>query len=203
MSRLSPLVPEHLSPEQAADLEALARLRRAPAPRGGAVYGALAGARAHAIEGPSLALLRSPELAPAVTALGLHLRHRSVLPTPLMEIVILTVAAHWRSAYAWDNHEEYARKAGVAAAVIAALAESRAPALAGDEELAHRYCRLLLDRRAVDEPTHRQVVERFGERGAVELATLIVYYGLLCSVLVAFEVPARGGRLPFAGEPAG
>ncbi|MBM3504186.1 MAG: hypothetical protein FJX65_09960 [Alphaproteobacteria bacterium] len=198
MSRLPSLSPELLAPELQEDHAALARLRRHSATARSDVYRALGEERSATIEGPASALLFSPGLAPRVTDLGLHLRNGSSLPVALMELVILSVAAHWRCAYAWDNHAGYALRAGISEAVIATLRDGRSPVLPEGQALALRYARSLLDRRSIDDGLHREVLARFRERGVVELAALVGYYGLLCSVLTAFDVPARGDRRPFA-----
>lgn len=178
----------------------LTELRRATArdkAREG-VYAALADDRAARVEGPSGLLLHSPSLPHLVSGLGLALRHDGTLPTRAMEIAILTVAAAWKADYAFANHDAYAAKAGVPQAVIDALREGREPALTdAKDRIAWRVARAMLDHRRVPDDLQAEARAVLGDRGAIELVTLVGYYGMLCGLCATFDIEVPGGRRVF------
>ena len=94
MSRLSPLEPERMAPEQRAVYDRIVASRGSPA-------------------GPFIAWLTSPELADRAQALGEFARYLTVLGPRLSELAILCVARHSDCPVEWAIHEPFGREAGV------------------------------------------------------------------------------------------
>lgn len=185
MERLSTLDPERLT----------ARQRD--------VYDKIAGTRG-GVRGPFAVLLRCPEIADDVQALGAHLRFAGGLPGRLRELAILTTARFWTAQYEWAAHAPIAEKEGLDPAVIEAIAARRKPAFAAaDEEAVYGFCRECLGRHRVGDAAYARAVEALGEDGVVELAAVVGYYSLISTVLNAFEVAPPEGAAPLGGEPAG
>lgn len=180
MSRLPPLDPEALSPEQRRVYEAI-----------------LAGPRGR-IEGPLAAWLASPGLADPAQALGAYLRFRSSLPAVLRELAILTVAAHYRAEYEWWAHSRIAREVGLDGAIIEAIRTGAAPAFAdADQAFVHRIARTLLNEHRLNDADFAEARARLGLEGLVDLIGLVGYYGLVSLTLNVFEVETPDGSRAF------
>ena len=79
------------------------------------VYDAmLSGPRKSAPVGPLAVAMHRPDLAEAMSALGLVLRFNSSFELRLREFAILTCGRFWDCQFEWASHEIEARKAGLA-----------------------------------------------------------------------------------------
>lgn len=177
--RLPPLDPAQWSAEQRREAEEIIR-----GPRG-------------ALVAPFVPLLRSPELMGHVQRTGEYLRYRSALGLRLSELAILVTAREWSQPVEWAIHAPIARRQGVAAETVDAIAAGRTPTgLPADEALVLDFSQQLHRRRRVDDDTWRAAVERFGEPGVVDLVGINGYYAFLAMVMNA---ACTGG--PASDEP--
>lgn len=144
-----------------------------------AVHDAIAGGPRGRVRGPTQVWLHSPELADRARKVGEYLRWEAGLDPRLRELVILVTARHFDCDYIWFNHRTVAADAGLAEDVIAAIEHRRTPDLTDEDEAAvFAFATELLTTNRVSDAALRAVVERFGERGAVDLGALIGYYHL-------------------------
>lgn len=157
------------------------------------------------IYGPFVPLLRTPALLERVGALGEALRFGGRLDARLREWTICIVARRLGNDFEWRMHAPLARQAGVAAAAVEALRQGGRPAgLATDEQLMLDFGDQLLAHHGVDDATWRRAVARLGEAGAVELATLVGYFAMVCWVMNVARTPAGAGDEPLLPpQPAG
>lgn len=185
--RLPPLTVEKMSQEQraaAADISA--------GPRG-------------AVIGPFVPLLRSPELMTRLQKVGEYLRYESPLDRRLFELTILWVARWWDQAFEWSYHHPLALQAGLAPAIVDALAEGRRP-----EGMDHAAAAVwdvldeLFRTRQVSDAAWAAAVAELGEAGVVEVVATAGYYTTLAVVMNAARTPApRGPQLPDVRPGAG
>src|SRR5882724_8190747 len=158
------------------------------------VYGEIAAGPRGGVRGPFNALLRSPELADRAQKLGEWARYKSSLPDRLKEFAILVTARYWSAQYEWHAHHAHALKAGLDARLAAELALGKRPAgMNGEEAAVHDFCRELHENKAVSDPPSAAVVKLFGERCAVDLIGVIVYYPLVSMILNVDRHPLPGG----------
>jgi 4-carboxymuconolactone decarboxylase len=137
-----------------------------------------------AVVGPFIPLLRSPELADRVQALGEHVRYDSAIPLRLREWAICVTARCWDQAFEWHAHAPLARKAGVAHESLAALVEGKKPANAPeDEAIIYDFVFQAHEHRQVDDKAYAAALDLLGEAGVVDLMGLCGYYALLALVL--------------------
>ncbi|MGZ3182721.1 MAG: carboxymuconolactone decarboxylase family protein [Telluria sp.] len=149
------------------------------------------------LAGPFVPLLRSPELMDHVQRLGEYLRYRSALGTHLSELAILVVAREWDQQVEWAIHAPIALQAGIAPAVVDAIARRERPEGMTEEETAvYEMCVALHRERQVGDAAWAAVVRLFGEQGAVDLVTLNGYYALLAMVMNAARTPAPASSAP-------
>ncbi len=154
-------------------------------------------ARGVDISGPFVPLLRSPEVMNRARAMGDYLRFKSALPPRLSEFVILLTARRWTQQYEWYAHEPLARRAGVAAEVVAAIADGRRPpSMTEDEDALYALCDELQRNMSVSDGTYARAVARFGEQGVVDAVGLTGYYTMLAMVLNTARTPLPDGARP-------
>jgi 4-carboxymuconolactone decarboxylase len=146
------------------------------------------------IGGPFNASLRSARLTELQFALGNHLLFETGLSRRLTELAILIGARVSGSQYEWAAHERRGRGEGLEEEIIEALREGRRPGTLGEDEAAlYDLCVELLTQPGVDDATFERAKARFGERGTVEIAHLIGFYGMVALVLKVADVQPEGG----------
>ena len=147
--------------------------------------------------GPNAALLRSPALMERTQKVGEYLRYDSSIPPRLNEFAILITARQWGAQIEWSAHHPLALKAGLDPAVAADLAQGRRPAgMKDDEAMVYRFCKELHDNKEVSDAAYQAVVEKFGERGVMDLIGVTGYYTLLALVLNVTRVALPDGAPP-------
>jgi 4-carboxymuconolactone decarboxylase len=158
------------------------------------VYKEIASGPRAGVRGPFNALLRSPELADRAQKLGEYVRFNTSLPERLKELAILITARHWSAQYEWHAHHIHAVKAGLAPSLAADLALGKRPAGMKDDEAAvYDFCKELHENKAVSDSSYHAVVDKFGERGVVDLIGISGYYTMVSMVLNVDRYPLPGG----------
>jgi len=154
------------------------------------------------LAGPFDAWLRTPELGIHLERVGMALRTDTVLPDAAREIAVLVVAQAWGADFEWWVHGLVARRHGVSDATIDAIGHGQRPGLE-DEALAaaHDVAVELVHQREVPSGTLERARNALGERGLVEVVTLVGFYQLVSGVLTTFEPPPPSGDLPVVGPP--
>jgi len=148
-------------------------------------------------DGPSALLLRSPDLMSRTQKVGEYLRFNSSLPRRLNEFAILITARQWNAQLEWFVHQPLAVKAGVAPAVTADLAQGRHPAgMTEDEEIIYQFCKEVHETKTVSDSVFKAAVDKFGERGVIDLIGLTGYYTMLAMVLNIARQPLPNGAPP-------
>jgi 4-carboxymuconolactone decarboxylase len=149
--------------------------------------------------GPFNAWLRSPELADRLQKVGEYIRFNTSLDKRVNEMAILMTAQAWGSQYEWYAHAPLALKAGLDPAVIAAIGAGERPEqMKEDEAIVWEFTTQLRRDHAVDDATYAKALERFGERGIVDLIGVNGYYDVVSMTLnVAHVKPPADAQLPF------
>lgn len=152
------------------------------------------------VRGPLAMWLHSPDFAEHAQQLGELLRYGTAFEKRLSELAILVVSSHLGCAYIWSIHAPIARDAGIAAEVVEALRGRRRPEFEHDDErIVHDFIVQLLRDNRVEQPIFDALLERFGERGVVELTGIMGYYSMGSHLLNAVELETPDGSRPFAG----
>jgi 4-carboxymuconolactone decarboxylase len=147
--------------------------------------------------GPFNVWLRSPGIGNLIQQLGEEIRFRSSLPPKLNELAIIVTARHWTSHYEWQAHHRLALEAGLDPAIGQDIAHGRRPAnLDADERIVYDFSRELHETHGVSDATYRAALERFGERGVVDLISVNGYYGLVSMCLNVDRTPLPEGAQP-------
>ena len=146
---------------------------------------------------PWTVLLRVPAHIVPALQIRLHYLNASVLNARLTEFAILIAARRWTNNWEWNAHSTAAAAAGLKADVVTAIAEGRRPnAMADDEALLYDFSVELQDNQSVSDTTYARALEKFGEPGIVEMASIQGYYTYLAMVMNAARVGVQPNAKP-------
>jgi 4-carboxymuconolactone decarboxylase len=151
------------------------------------------------MRGPFNTWLRSPELADRLQKVGEYVRYNTSLDKRLNEMAICMTAQHWGSQYEWYAHAPLALKAGLDPAVLKAIGEGRKPDnMKEDEAVVWEFNTQLRRDHHVDDAIYAKAMEKFGEKGIVDLIAVNGYYDVVSMTLnVARVSPPAGEAMPF------
>ena len=180
-TRFAPLKPEELSPAQKAWADMIA----AP-PR-----------NAKFTNPPYRAYIRNPDLAPRLTAMSEYLRWNTSLPPRLSEFAILITARQWTAQYEWFAHYPLAIKAGLDPKIAGAIAEGKRPDNMKDDEAALYDLGTALYRdKKVSDAVYAAALEKFGERGIMDIIGIMGYYDITSMTLITMQAGAPNDSVP-------
>ena len=181
---------EKLTPEQRALYDAIRSGPRSAVKTSSA-------AKPGPLGGPFNVLLRSPGVGNIIQSLGAEIRFKSSLPAKLNEFAICITARHWTCQYEWTAHHKLALDAGLDPKIGEDLAHGRRPAnMSKDEEIVYNFSKELHETHGVTDATYKAVLDRFGERGAMDLIAVNGYYTLISMVLNTDRTPLAAGAKP-------
>jgi 4-carboxymuconolactone decarboxylase len=179
-TRFPPLTAEQMTDEQRAVVDSIQ-----------------SGPRGAGLRGPFNALLRSPTLCDLVQRVGAYVRFGSSIPAPLNELAICMAGRKWGAQYEFYAHRRLAIEAGLNPSILDAVALGRRPAdMSGDETTVYEFVTDLLSTGQVSDGRYRAVMDRFGERGVMDLVGGVGYYSLVSMVLNVAQVPLPEGEAP-------
>jgi 4-carboxymuconolactone decarboxylase len=143
------------------------------------------------VRGPFSVLLHSPELAERLLPMVPFARKMTVVEAPLRFVGILATVREKDAAYVWAAQVRVARESGLSEATIDVLrAKGDIGALPPEERDVATYARQLSRNNRVDQSVFDTLQQRHGTKWLVELTAIMSFYGALCGVVNAFEVPA-------------
>ena len=153
--------------------------------------------------GPVPLWIYSPLMAEHIFPASSYLRFGTEKDQRLTELVILATAREVRSVYEWTQHEPPARENGLEPAIID-LVRSRAnldtageiPGLGDRERTIIAFVREVVTEEKLSSTTFRRARELFGERGVMDLAGLVGYYGFVNITIKTFDVQLAPDRDP-------
>jgi 4-carboxymuconolactone decarboxylase len=155
------------------------------------------GPRGSGLRGPFNALLRSPQLCDAVQRVGAHVRFGSSIPAPLNELAICLAGRKWGAQYEFYAHRRLGIEAGLNPDILDAIAAGRRPkTLSPDETIVYEFVAELLTTGVVSAKRYQPVLDRFGDRGVIDLVGAVGYYSLVSMVLNVAQVPLPEGETP-------
>jgi 4-carboxymuconolactone decarboxylase len=190
--RLAARVPGELDPAQRSVYDAITGGKRSQGP----TLFEITGDHGELL-GPFAAMVANPVVGGPLQRLGEALRYETSLPGNVRELVILCVAAEFRSEFEWYAHEAVARQLGFADDVLRHVRSgTRPPGLDDEQQTAWSLTRALLRRQPIDDAMFASARSSLGEGGVVEVVSLVGYYSLLAQLLEVFELGLPDGVTP-------
>ncbi|HBF57425.1 MAG TPA: carboxymuconolactone decarboxylase [Afipia sp.] len=172
--------PDRMPPLKLEDMDAVQKT---------AAEALIAGPR-KAVKGPFIALLRSPLLMDRLQRVGEYIRFDSSLSPRISEFTMCVVSRACTQQFEWFTHVPLAMKEGTSAETIEALRCGRRPNnMHADEALVYDFTQELMAHHGVCDATYAAAVERFGERGVIDLTGLIGYFITVSLVLNVAHTP--------------
>ncbi|MEE8398177.1 MAG: carboxymuconolactone decarboxylase family protein [Desulfobacterales bacterium] len=152
-----------------------------------------------ALVGPYNTWLYSPYVGERIQQLGAALRFHNALPPNLLELAILMIGCRWSAQFEWWAHARLAKRAGLSDETIDHIKSRERPESATPDELiVHDFCLELLDGKRVSDDRYQETKALIGEKGIVDLISLMGYYTMISMTLNVFEIPLpEGEALPF------
>jgi 4-carboxymuconolactone decarboxylase len=146
---------------------------------------------------PYRAYIRNPDLAPRLTALTEYLRWNTSLPPRLSEMAILITARQWTAQYEWFAHYPLALKGGLDPQIAAAIAAGKRPDNMKDDEAAlYDLAMALYVDKKVSDPIYKAALDKFGERGIMDIIGIIGYYDITSMTLITMQANAPNDSVP-------
>jgi 4-carboxymuconolactone decarboxylase len=140
---------------------------------------------------PYRAYIRNPDLAPKLSALSEYLRWNTSLSPRLSEMAILITAREWTAQYEWFAHYPLALKGGLDPQVAEAIAAGKRPDSMKDDEAAlYDLTTALYRDRKVSDPVYKAALDKFGERGIMDIIGIIGYYDMVSMTLITMQAGA-------------
>ena len=194
--RFKPIPLDQLTAEQQALSEAIKSGPRAKLKTSGA-------SKPGPLGGPFNIWLRSPNIGNLIQKLGEEIRFRSSLPSRLNEMAIIITARLWTSQYEWYAHHKLALDAGLDPAIADEIAQGRRPEkMSEDERVVYDFSIELHETKAVSDATYKAALDKFGERGVMDLMAVNGFYVLVSMCLNVDRTPLPDGiPLPLAPLP--
>jgi len=181
VTRFAPLKAEELNPAQKAWVDAIALPPR----------------NAKFDSPPYRAYIRSPDLAPRLSALSDYLRWNTSLPPRLSELAILITARQWTAQYEWFAHYPLALKGGLDPKIAGDIAAGKRPDNMKDDEAAlYDFAMALYRDKKVTDAVYKAALDKFGERGIMDIIGIIGYYDLVSMTLITMQAGAPNDNVP-------
>jgi len=146
---------------------------------------------------PYRAYIRNPDLAPRLTAMTDYLRWNTSLPPRLSEMAILITARQWTAQYEWFAHYPLAIKGGLDPRIPSAIAQGKRPDNMKDDEAALYDLAMALYRdKKVSDPVYKAALEKFGERGIMDIIGIMGYYDITSMTLITMQAGPPNDSVP-------
>ncbi len=143
------------------------------------------------VRGPFSVLLHSPALSERLLPMVPFSREITIVEAIPRFVGILATVREKDAAYVWAAQVNVARQAGLSESTIDVLrAKGDISALPAEERDVATYARQLVRNNKVDQSVFDTLHKRHGNQWLVELTAIMSFYGALCGVVNAFEVPA-------------
>jgi 4-carboxymuconolactone decarboxylase len=145
-------------------------------------------ARGEHFGGPYLALLNHPELARRIEELGFFLKFEGVLPRPIYQFIVLSIARSTGAEYEWHDHVQHALAAGLPQALIAGIAAGGSSALPPPYDLLREILAKTTRWQQVPDALQARAVAHWGRQGLLEIVVVSGFYQMFAAINQGFDI---------------
>ena len=154
------------------------------------------------LQGPTGIRLWSPHVAEAYGDANTYLRVGTGFSPQLTEIAIMTTAREMDNQFEYTAHEMSGLKAGVEPEIVDIIKYRKPLTGLGEKEAAIiRLGRELFGQKKVSSATFADARRLFGDRGIVDLVSLMAHYSATSALLNAFDMQLPEGQKPLLPLP--
>jgi 4-carboxymuconolactone decarboxylase len=157
------------------------------------------------LQGPAGIRLYSPHLAVLNEPLNTYLRYNLEMPRRLAELAILVTAREFDSQFEWAAHEPAAIKEGLEPQIVDAVKNRKDLKGIGEKDekaaVIISIGRELFGKRNLSSATFAQGVKAFGNKGMVDLISLMTNYASTSFFLRAFDMQLHPDQKPLLPIP--
>jgi 4-carboxymuconolactone decarboxylase len=152
--------------------------------------------------GPGAIRLYSPSVEQYMGEVNDYLRHKSGLDPRLVELVILVTAREMDCEYVWTQHEPAGLKAGLSQGTIDAVKYRKGLNGIGEKEATIiQLGRESIGKHQVSSETAAHALSLFGNKGLVDVASLMGDYASTAILLSTFDQHVRPSDKPLLPLP--
>jgi 4-carboxymuconolactone decarboxylase len=159
-------------------------------PEGRALFAAIAAkrkARGEGFGGPYIALLNHPALAQRIEELGFYLKFDGVLPRPVYQFIVLSVAHATGAAFEWHDHVKHALAAGLPTDVVDAVGDGRAQTQEPYVLLTAILAKTMAWQPVPDD-LQASAAAQWGVKGLVEIVAVPGFYQMFAAINQGFDI---------------
>ena len=142
------------------------------------------------------AMAHSPHAMERIAGVGEYLRFDSGFDAKLRELVTLVVTQKTGCTLEWTAHWGLAVKEGVAEDLLGRLGSPEAEKEPEPVGSALRFARQVTDGEEVDDETIAVLRAELGDKGLIDLITLVGYYLALSRIIETLHIPLPSGMVP-------
>jgi 4-carboxymuconolactone decarboxylase len=150
-------------------------------------------ARGEEFGGPYIALLNHPELARRIEELGFFLKFEGVLPRPIYQFIVLSIAQATGAAFEWHDHVRHALAAGLSRDIVDSVGAGQADALPHPYALLHAILAKTMAWQTVPDDLQARAVAEWGKEGLVEIVVLSGFYQMFAAINQGFAIQPPAG----------
>jgi 4-carboxymuconolactone decarboxylase len=115
----------------------------------------------------------------------------------LSELAILITARQWTAQYEWYAHYPHAIEGGLDPKVAAAIADGKRPdGMRDDETALYDLVTSLYREKKVSDAVYKAALEKFGERGIMDIIGIIGFYDITSMTLITMQGGVPEGKTP-------
>lgn len=149
------------------------------------------------LDGPFAVWIKVPEIAEKASRLITLLRTQGKLERRLFELMVLTVARHYRAQFEWAAHEPMALKEGISEKTVETIRTGGVPKFTRpDEKTVYDVVTEINHTGTLSGETYERALRKFGQDLLIELVTAAGVYTMVAILLNVFEAPVPSGRRP-------
>jgi 4-carboxymuconolactone decarboxylase len=145
-------------------------------------------ARGEDFGGPYIALLNHSELARRIEELGFFLKFEGVLPRPVYQFIVLSVARATGAAFEWHDHLQHALAAGLSQDLVDCIGNGRTDMLPSPYSLLHAILQKTMAWQPVPDELQARAVAQWGRQGLVEIVVLSGFYQMFAAINQGFDM---------------
>ena len=138
--------------------------------------------------GPYIALLNHPELARRIEELGFFLKFEGMLPRPVYQFIVLSVARATGAAFEWHDHLQHALAAGLSRDIIDSIGAGRADMLPHPYALLHMILAKTATWQEIPDELQARASAQWGREGLVEIVVVSGFYQMFAAINQGFAV---------------